>query len=99
MKEDSPITDNELSSELTGLNKNESNKKINPIIISAIVLAVIIIVVIIIIVATSGSSDSSDKKTTLTKLGEISCVYDVKSISKNTFLLSNEFNKISNFDI
>jgi len=62
MKEDSPITDNELSSELTGLNKNESNKKINPIIISAIVLAVIIIVVIIIIVATSGSSDSSDKK-------------------------------------
>ena len=108
MEDDMILNENELSSQLTGLNKTPITQKTKLIIISSIVFALIIIVAIIIIVTSSGNNSQSSgggasgeepHEEVKTKLGEINCVYDVKSISKNTVLLSNEFKKASNFDI
>ena len=98
MDEEAPITDKELSSQLTGLNKGKSSTKNKIILIGGISIIVLMIIIIIIVIATS-SSNSEEKKIVFTKQGEINCVYDVRSISKNTQLLSNEFIKNSNFDI
>ena len=98
MEEEAPITDKELSSQLTGLNKGTSSPKNKIILIGGISIIVLMIIIIIIVIATS-SSNSDEKNIVFTKQGEIKCVYDVRSISKNTILLSNEFVKNSNFDI
>ena len=104
------LKDTELSSQLTGFNKGVSSQRKKLIIISSIVFGVIIITLIIIIIATSfsnskkesesgGGGEEDQHEDVKVKLGEINCLYDVKSISKDTILLSNEFKKDSNFDI
>ena len=98
MEEEAPITDKELSSQLTGLNKGTTSTKNKIILIGGISIIVLMIIIIIIVIATSSSS-SDEKNIVFTKQGEINCVYDVRSISRNTILLSNEFIKNSNFDI
>ena len=89
-----PITNEELSSQLTGLNKEGSllsdKEKKKLILISSIVFVTIIIIIIILITTLN---TKSNKKKVYEKLGEINCVYEVQSISVNTVLLSNEFKK------
>ena len=94
------INNEELSSQLTGLNKTEglTKEKKKLIIISSIVFSAIILIVIILIVTIKPKSKEEKKKEIL---GEINCVYDVPSVSRNTIILSNEFQKADgvNFDI
>ena len=96
--EDTPISAEELSSELTGLNKGENrfNKK-QIIIAGSIAAAVIILIIIIIIIASSGSD--FDDVINLPVIGEINCVYEVSNEDTNTILFGNNFNKNSLFDI
>ena len=108
MEDENPISGGELSSQLTGLNKEISSQRKKLIIISSIVFAIIVLIVIIIIIVSSSSSSSSsgddskqddESNKEKVKQGEINCVYDVKSTTRNTILFSNEFKKDSDFDI
>ena len=97
------IWENELSSELTGLNKDDQDKKKKILIISGIAAAVILLIlIIIIIVATYGKSGKEEEEpdySKLTKLGEINCIFDINSNTKPTQILGNEFIKNSKFNI
>ena len=96
------IGENELSSELTGLNKGEAEHK-KKLLIGGMVAAIILIILItiIIIVSTSGKSENEEEPdySKLTKLGEINCIFDVNSITQPTEILGNEFVKNSKFNI
>ena len=96
--EEEPINTNELNSELTGLNKGEKEKKLKQLIIytSSGTLILIILIVLIIVLTQSKDSDSdSDSKKNI--IGEINCIYDIRSFK--TKLFGDEFEKDSNFDI
>ena len=114
MEEEQPINEeNELGSELTGLNKGESNKKKKQIIIGAVAAGVLVVlIVVVIIIASSGGSDSknSDKPSgdeeqdddhgDKTQCGEINLVYDVRNDEEKIFILGEDYNKGNSvFDI
>ena len=61
--------------------------------IGGISLAVILIIIIIIIIVVSSSSSKSKK------IGEINCIFDIKTINEETNILGEEFNKNLKFDI
>ena len=92
--ENNPLTPDELNSELTGLNKgqSEANKKQLMIIIGAVAAVIVLIVIVIIVVAASSSSSKSKKVQ-----GEIKYVLDVSSFNKETAILGDEFDK-KNYD-
>ena len=95
--ENNPLTPDELNSELTGLNKgqSEANKKQLMIIIGAVATIIVLIVIIIIIVASSSSSKKAKNV-----LGEINYFLDVSSFNKETAILGEDFDKKnSDFDI
>ena len=96
-----PITQNEISSELTGLNKGEKERKKQIIIgIAAGVLLLAIIIFIIVVAASSSKGeDDDDEDPEYPAIGEINCIYEIRSTTQNTLLLSNEFVKNSGFDI
>ena len=95
MEDEVPINDAEISSNLIGLNKGITKEKKKLIIISGSVFFAIIIAVILLIIL-AGSKGKKEKKI----LGVINCSYDVKSATRGTILLSNEYNnKNSDFDI
>jgi surface protein len=96
--DDSPITDEEISSQLTGLNKGikEPKKKLLLIGISLGVLFVIFLITIIVLLS---SSKNKEKEINLPVIGEINCIYDIQSTGENTILLGEEFDKTSEFDI
>ena len=103
--EEIPLGDNELSSELTGLNKESFfNKKM---LIGIIATSVFLVIIIIIILAIALNKDDSkndsknedDNKVPRTKIAEINCVYDVQIITGNTVLLGANFKKNTDLDI
>ena len=81
--QDIPINDNELSSQLTGLNKGENplfKKKALIGIIAAIIAAIIIVVIIILVISLrsgGGNGSNSNKKKII---AEINCIYEVQMI-------------------
>ena len=98
--EEETLNQKELSSELTGLNKGEKDRKRKQYIIdiSLSVLAFIIFIVII-IVSTSNSRDDEKNREDMSEIGEISCIYEIKTNDRETMLLGNEFIKNSDLDI
>ena len=99
-----PITQEELNSELTGLNKGEKEERKKQIIIGIVAFVLLLaIIIFIIIVASSGSKGGSDKEdkedTDFQVIGEIKCLYEIRSNTENTLLLSDEFVKNTDFDI
>ena len=96
---DEPLTPNyELSSELTGLNKGQSELKKKQLIIgiAAGSLLAVLIIIIIIVVSTTGSN----KKSNPTTIGEINLIYDVSNTFDAIQILGKEYKKEdSEFDI
>ena len=90
--EDEPIMDNEISSELTGLNKGSKLQKQKQIIIwiAAGAIFLIVLILIIILVSKSGGGKKRDESKLV---GLISCIYDVETIKENTLIFGNEFVK------
>ena len=98
--EDAPLTAEELSSELTGLNKGEKGlKKKQFMIILGVAIAVIVILIVIIIVASANSGPKNENAPKSTVLGEIKLSFNIDSDSKSIKILSDEFEKNSDFDI
>ena len=109
MKE--PLTqDEEISSQLMGLNKTWDktlkNKKLIIAIVCGIVLFSILLIIIILSLSNSDSkeepkeSDEPDKPHDPDDLvGEINCVYDIFITSNPIIILGQEFNKKNDFDI
>ena len=100
--ENFPISGNELSSELTGVNKNENSQKKKLVIFSAgITFSLVIIIIIIILMTQNRDKNSKDENNSNNKdtIAEINCVYDIQSTSLETPLISEEFDKNFNFDI
>ena len=94
---DISIKGNDLNSELIGLKKDSNSEKIK-LISFAIGLTISLILIIIIIIAiTSNREEKKEEKKN--KVGEINCLYEIQTISKETNLLSNDFDKKFNFDI
>ena len=83
----------DFSSNITGVSKKQ---KLNKIILIGIMsfFAILILIIILIILALKNSGDSNNNS-----LGEIICIYDIKSINKDVHLLGDEYIKDSNFDI
>lgn len=99
-----PLANEEISSELTGLNKGDKDKKKKQLIIGAgIGIAVaILLLILIIVIANSGSSssDKEQKERTSSPIGEINLIYDIQNIREPTALLGDDYNKeSSDFDI
>ena len=95
--EDFIMGENELKSELTGLNKGESSSKRVKIILSIGIASLLIISIILIIVLITNNRNSKNEKKDI--LAKINCLYNIQNINKESIILGNEFNKISNFDI
>ena len=93
---DIPIQGNELSSELIGLKKDSNSQKKKLISITIGMTICLILIIIIIIVISSNRGKKIEEKN---PVGEINCEYEIQSISKETNLLSNDFDKKFNFDI
>jgi hypothetical protein len=98
MEEGSPISADELNSDIGGLKTERMQQNKKKIIIAAsITLGVILLIVLIIVLATAGkgSSSSSEEDETAGKevLGEIECLYDIQTKSEPTDLLGEEFDK------
>ena len=98
--EEQPLNKGELSSELTGLNKGEKQRKKNQIIIGLSIgggLLVIGLIILIVLLTTKDKKDKEDKedkkddKTPENLLGVINCTYNVQIISKPILLISTEF--------
>ena len=112
-KDEIPIADNELSSELIGLGKEpiSQRKKLIALTIGITVALVLIIIIIIIITSVrdnntneneeKGKDTDDDKERESTEiLAEINCYYDVQSNLRETNILSNNFRKEQfDFDI
>ena len=98
--EDEITAENELSSELTGLNKGEHAKKKKLMI--GIGIGATILIILIIIIAIIVSSGGSNKETDYSKLeilGQINCTYDIDFTTKPTQILGEEFVKNGDFAI
>ena len=96
--DDSPITNEEISSQLTGLNKGvkETKKKYLIIGISIGVLSIIFLIAIIVLLS---GPKNEEKEINLPVIGEINCIYDIQNTGENTILLGEEFDKTSELDI
>ena len=103
------VGSNEINSELTGLNKGQKEQK-KHLIIGMIASSIIIVALIIIIIILSlkggddddddkkkGDDDDDDKKKEI--IGEINCIYDIKTISRPTMILGKEFSQNGDFAI
>ena len=102
MENDNVLKNEELSSELTGLNKGEALAKKRIIMIASSIIGLIVLMILIIIIVGVTSKNDENENEEIpenTKTGVINCIYDVKSTSIETILLSNEFTKNSAFDI
>ncbi len=88
--EETPMTQDELNSELTGLNKGQKDKKKIQLLIGigAAGILILLIVIIIIIVATSSKSKKNKEV-----IGEIKCTLDVSNSNIDTDILGEEFDK------
>ena len=98
--EEEALNQKEISSELTGFNKGEKDrkKKLYIIGVSLSVLTLVIFIVII-IVSVSASQNNEKHSENMTEIGEINCIYEITSNDKETILLGNEFIKNSDLDI
>ena len=92
---DIPIMSNDISSKLTGVNKDETSQKKKLFLIVGIISVVIIITLIIIIVVSLTGKNSSDD----TKIGEITCIYEINTITQKVEILGKDFSKNTKFDI
>ena len=91
---------NDFSSSNLGDSKKELPMK-KYIIIGVISLIAIFVGIIIIIIVTKNLSNknSPEQMDNLPEIGVISCIYDISQEIKETKILGEDFNKISNFDI
>ena len=98
---DDPIIQEDINSELTGINKGEKEERRKQLIIGvAVGVLFLAIIIFIIVVAASGSKGGGgDDDTPYPVFGEINCLYEIRTTTENTLLLSNEFVKNSGFDI
>ena len=94
-----PISGNELSSELIGLNKGSDTQKIK--LIAAILgITIFLVVIIIIVIAITQKRDKkSEKNSPKEVLARIYSIYDAQTTSLEVPLLSEEFDKKFDFDI
>ena len=89
---DTNFGNEEIKSELTGLNKGDKDQKKKQIIIGIAASAfLVVILVIIIILATSNS------KKKLKFIGDINCIYDIQSLE--SMIISEDYKKTTKFDI
>ena len=90
--EEQPMNKGELSSELTGLNKGEKQRKKKQLMIGLSIGGGLLIVGLIILIVLLTTKDKKDDKTPVDKsLGLITCIYNVQIISKPILLISEEF--------
>ena len=100
MEKEEILIKNELDSELTGLNKGESKQKKIIYIIGIICFLILALTIIIIVISSSRNNTINDNNNkSLTIIGTINCIYDIKTIMNTTILLSNEYKKESNINI
>ena len=98
-EEGSPIAEEELNSDLPGLEKNKFKDFLNKnkiVVISIGASIVILLLVIIIILASIGSNKGSskdNKKKEENALGRIECIYEIETTSKETQIISNDFSQ------
>ena len=90
---------NELSSELTGLNKGDKAKKKKNIIIGVTLGAILLILFIIIIILINTGLNLDNDPSNMDTVGEINCIYEVQSPAVYTVLLGNDFTKNTEFEI
>ena len=104
--------DNDINSDLIGLKKdNILQKKKNLFIGIAAGTIFLVILIIIILLIVKGpkneekggqkdkDKDKEDERDPSTLVGLINCIYDVNSISENTLIFGDEFNKENDFDV
>ena len=84
-----PQNENELSSELTGLNKGEKEIKKKQIIIGIASGALLAVLIVIIIIVLSSSKSTNNKNASI--IGEINLTYDVSNTLNKTVFLGNDF--------
>ena len=96
--DDAPLTAEELSSELTGLVKDDSKLKKTQVMIGIGVAALLVILIIIIIIVAATSGGNEEKPSSLPVYGIIKCIYDVSSTSE-TKILGDEFTKSFELDM
>ena len=94
MEEENPFF-NDFSSEEINQPKKFSPKLLKELIILGAILVLITVLIITIIFSLKSSTNIKRRKL----LWTIYCIYDIKEISKETIILSNDFQKITNFDI
>ena len=99
--EDINMGENELSSQLIGLNRMDPSKQKKIFIAIGAGVVALILIIILIVVATSGksTSESDDDTSGLTPIGEIKCTFDISTTSEPTQILGEDFVKNSKFDI
>ena len=90
------IGDNEINSQLTGLNKGNATKKTKILLFTGISTLLLILIIIIIIIVVKNINNN--KKNEYDKIAEINCIYNIQN-KKETIILGNEFVKNSEFDI
>ena len=86
---------NDFSSEDIKQQKKLSPKLLKLLIGISIIFVLIIVFIIILIIFLNSPKNNDNQKS----LGIITCIYDIKDISKDTMILSNNFEKNSNFEI
>ena len=92
--EGDPLFKEEINSELTGLNKADSQRKNQQLIIGLSILSFIVIaalIIIIVVVSTKNGDKNKDKGSPSNLIGTINCLYNVKTASVPTLLLGTEF--------
>ena len=97
--DEEPLTQNEINSELTGLNKGQIDPKKKLLIMGIAGGALILIILIIIIIVVATRTDDGDNKDnpnpnpkpSNTVIGEINCIFDIKTTSRLTQILGKEF--------
>ena len=90
---DEPINNEEISSELTGLNKGDKVRKKHQLIIGLSMgggLVVVSLIIIIVSLSTKSHEDQSNP------IGQINCIYNVQTLSEPIPLIGTEFKLGSN---
>ena len=82
--EDFIMGENELKSELTGLNKGKSSSKRVKIILSIGIASILTISLILIIIGITNNRNSKNKKKDL--LAKINCLYNIQNINKESII-------------
>ena len=106
--EDYLVEENELSPEMIGLKSNtlDPQKKKLIIIGAGITLFLLLLIIIILSITSSrenkgngGEGDKEKEHDPSEVLAEINCIYDVQSKTKETIIISNDYDKKFDFDI